>query len=166
MALRAEGGDALCLVELRGFEPLIPCMPCSFSAVRSPRSGVVSQLRGPIRLTVTDRYVPLVTAAYGTRMARPASTTMLVSDGEGSQVVRCVGPSPRRPLPHWQEPRRLAAAWAAELGSAPTVAEAPALRVDCAQLLGLRPRRPYCRFSTNRRTAWSISSPASSTSSM
>ena len=82
------------------------CMPCSFSAVRSPRSGAVSQLRGPIRLTVTDRYVPLVTAAYGTRVARPASTTMLVSDGEGSQLVRCVGPSPRRPLPHWQEPRR------------------------------------------------------------
>jgi hypothetical protein len=27
MALRAEGEDALCLVELRGFEPLTPCMP-------------------------------------------------------------------------------------------------------------------------------------------
>jgi hypothetical protein len=29
MALRAEGEDALCLVELRGFEPLTPCMPSS-----------------------------------------------------------------------------------------------------------------------------------------
>ena len=27
MALRAEVEDALCLVELRGFEPLTPCMP-------------------------------------------------------------------------------------------------------------------------------------------
>jgi len=27
MALRVEAGDALCLVELRGFEPLTPCMP-------------------------------------------------------------------------------------------------------------------------------------------
>jgi transposase-like protein len=27
MARRAEGEDALCLVELRGFEPLTPCMP-------------------------------------------------------------------------------------------------------------------------------------------
>jgi len=27
MVLRAEGEDALCLVELRGFEPLTPCMP-------------------------------------------------------------------------------------------------------------------------------------------
>ena len=33
MALRAEGEDALCLVELRGFEPLTPCMPCSFGLV-------------------------------------------------------------------------------------------------------------------------------------
>jgi transcriptional regulator with XRE-family HTH domain len=32
MALRAEGEDALCLVELRGFEPLTPCMPCKCSA--------------------------------------------------------------------------------------------------------------------------------------
>jgi hypothetical protein len=27
MALRAKGEDALCLVQLRGFEPLTPCMP-------------------------------------------------------------------------------------------------------------------------------------------
>jgi hypothetical protein len=45
---------------------LTPCMPCSFSAAGSPRSGAVSQLRGPIRLTVIDRQIPLVTAACGT----------------------------------------------------------------------------------------------------
>jgi hypothetical protein len=27
MALSGSAGDALCLVELRGFEPLTPCMP-------------------------------------------------------------------------------------------------------------------------------------------
>ena len=39
MTLRAEGGDALCLVELRGFEPLTPCMPCSFGPLSHPRSA-------------------------------------------------------------------------------------------------------------------------------
>jgi hypothetical protein len=65
------------VVELRGFEPLTPCMPCSFSTVRSPSSGAVSQLRGPIRLTVIDRWIPLVTAAYGTWVARRARTTIV-----------------------------------------------------------------------------------------
>jgi hypothetical protein len=32
MALRAGVEVALCLVELRGFEPLTPCMPCKCSA--------------------------------------------------------------------------------------------------------------------------------------
>src|SRR4029450_13500180 len=40
MALRAEGEDALCLAELRGFEPLTPCMPSrdtSKSSLMKPR---------------------------------------------------------------------------------------------------------------------------------
>jgi hypothetical protein len=36
MALRAEGEDALCLVELRGFEPLTPCMEISSKSVDEP----------------------------------------------------------------------------------------------------------------------------------
>jgi hypothetical protein len=38
--LRAEGGDALCLVELRGFEPLTACMPSrdpGKSSIMKPR---------------------------------------------------------------------------------------------------------------------------------
>jgi hypothetical protein len=34
MTLRAEGGDALCLVELRGSEPLTPCMPSRDQVVK------------------------------------------------------------------------------------------------------------------------------------
>jgi hypothetical protein len=33
-----------------------------------------------------------VTAAYGTRVARPARTTMLAPDGDGFQLVRRVRP--------------------------------------------------------------------------
>jgi hypothetical protein len=40
-----------------------------------PRSGAVSQLRGPIRLTVIARWIPLVTAAYGTLVARRVTDT-------------------------------------------------------------------------------------------
>jgi hypothetical protein len=45
---------------------MTPCMPCTFSALQSPRSGAVVQLNDSSALTVADRYVPLVTAACGT----------------------------------------------------------------------------------------------------
>jgi hypothetical protein len=64
-------------VELRGFEPLTPCMPCSFGLLPHPRSGMCAQPTGLLELTVTDRYIPLVTAAYGTWVARPARTTIV-----------------------------------------------------------------------------------------
>ena len=44
-------------------------------------------------LTVADRYIPLVTAAYGTRVARPARTTTLPPGGDGSQLDRRVRPA-------------------------------------------------------------------------
>jgi integrase-like protein len=37
MALRARGEDALCLVELRGFEPLTPCMPLTSQPLTTQR---------------------------------------------------------------------------------------------------------------------------------
>jgi hypothetical protein len=51
-------------------------------------------------VTVTVRQIPLVTAAYGTRVARPVRTTMLALGGDGSwlaQRVRLVlgDPPPR-----------------------------------------------------------------------
>jgi hypothetical protein len=43
-------------------------------------------------VTVTVRWIPLVTAAYGTRVARPASTAMLAPGGDGSRLDRRVRP--------------------------------------------------------------------------
>jgi hypothetical protein len=45
-------------------------------------------------VTVTVRWIPLVTAAYGTQVARPGRTTRLAPEGDGSQLdprVRPVG---------------------------------------------------------------------------
>jgi len=66
MALRAGVEVALCLVELRGFEPLTPCMPCSFAPCGRSRSAASAQRNDRFGVTVADRCIPLVTAAYGT----------------------------------------------------------------------------------------------------
>src|SRR5215218_3102120 len=66
--------EALWQVELRGFEPLTPCMPCSFGLLLRPRSEADAEPDGPLQVTVSVRYIPLVTAAYGTWVARPAGT--------------------------------------------------------------------------------------------
>src|SRR5215212_10644956 len=64
----------------------IPCMPCSFGLLPHPRSGSRSPAQRSSRVTVTDRCIPLVTAAYGTRVARPARTTRLAPGGDGSRA--------------------------------------------------------------------------------
>jgi hypothetical protein len=56
-----------------------PCMPCSFGPLPHPRSEPGGQPNGLRGVTVTDRCIPLVTAAYGTRVARPARTTRLAT---------------------------------------------------------------------------------------
>jgi hypothetical protein len=43
-----------------------PCMPCSFALLPHPRSAACALPSGRLRVTVTDRCIPLVTAAYGT----------------------------------------------------------------------------------------------------
>jgi hypothetical protein len=52
-----------------------------------PRSGSRSPAQRSSRVTVTDRCIPLVTAAYGTRVARPARTTRLAPEGNSSQLA-------------------------------------------------------------------------------
>jgi hypothetical protein len=52
-------------------------MPCSFGPLPYPKSGMGGEPNGFLQMTVADRYIPLVTAAYGTWVARPARTTML-----------------------------------------------------------------------------------------
>jgi hypothetical protein len=49
----------LCLVELRGFEPLTPCMPCSFGLIFHPRSGMGTLPNHSLGVTVTVRWLPL-----------------------------------------------------------------------------------------------------------
>ena len=56
---------------------LTPCMPCSFGRLQSPRSGAGGPLGGHLQVIVSDRCVPVMTAAYGTRVARPARTAMI-----------------------------------------------------------------------------------------
>src|SRR5215207_5836866 len=70
-----------------------PCMPCSFGLLPHPRSEPRAQLNDPLRVTVTVRWLPLVTAAYGTRVARPARTTWLGAAAIGSSFSAGGGPS-------------------------------------------------------------------------
>jgi hypothetical protein len=59
----------------RPIQALTPCMPCSVAAWRRPRSVARAQRNGRLGLTVIDRWIPLVTAACGTWVARPASSS-------------------------------------------------------------------------------------------
>jgi hypothetical protein len=77
MTLRAGVEVALCLVELRGFEPLTPCMPCSVGLLPHTRSEAGARPDHRLRVTVIVRWIPLVTAACGTWVARPVSRMML-----------------------------------------------------------------------------------------
>jgi hypothetical protein len=63
---------------------LDPLLPCSFGLLPNPRSEPCVQFNHPLGVTVTVRWIPLVTAAYGTRVARPARTTTLLPDGDGT----------------------------------------------------------------------------------
>ena len=70
-------------------------MPCSFGLLSYRRSGTGAQPNVLIRVTVIVRWIPLVTAACGTWVARPASTTTLVRGGDGSQLAQWVRPDLR-----------------------------------------------------------------------
>jgi hypothetical protein len=72
---------------------LTPCMPCSFRLLPNPRSGADAHDAEPVGVTVADRGIPLVTVAYGTRVARPARTTMLTTWRRRLQLVGRVRPS-------------------------------------------------------------------------
>ena len=53
-----------------------------------PRSEADAHPTGPVEVTVIIRWIPLVTAACGTRVARPARTRMLAPGNDGSQLGR------------------------------------------------------------------------------
>jgi hypothetical protein len=69
-------------------------MPCSFGLFPDRRSRPRTLPSAPLELTVTVRWIPLVTAACGTWVARPARTTMPAPGGDGSQLSRRVRPVP------------------------------------------------------------------------
>ena len=55
----------------RPIQALTPCMPCSFALLPFiPGQRAAAQPDGPLRVTVSVRWIPLVTAACGTRVAR------------------------------------------------------------------------------------------------
>jgi hypothetical protein len=69
---------------------------------------------------VIVRWIPLVTAAYGTWVARPARTTRLAPGGDGSQLNRRVRSVLGDLPPRGQEPGGLAAAgWGLDPGPWP-----------------------------------------------
>jgi hypothetical protein len=72
---------------------LTSCMPCTFSSWQRSRSGKGSQQTGLLRVTVIVRWIPLVTAACGTRVARRRERRSFARGGDGSRLVRWVRPS-------------------------------------------------------------------------
>jgi hypothetical protein len=155
---------------------LTSCMPCSFSAVGSPRSEAVSQLNDPIGFTVTVRWIPLVPAAYGTQVARPARTTSFGRGGDGSQLVPRVTPVLGDAPPRGQEPGGLTAARWGGSNSGPHVrgdlvvarsAARPAVPryssgpfVPAALPRLPPPRVPMCTADTQSRPVWHAGSRA------
>jgi hypothetical protein len=67
-------------------------MPCSFGVLQHARSGPDAHAADPVGVTVADRCIPLVTAAYGTQVARPARTTSHARGGDGSQLDKRLRP--------------------------------------------------------------------------
>lgn len=51
-------------------------MPCSFGFLPDPRSRMCTQPTRLLGVTMTVRWIPLVSAPCGTRVVRPARTTM------------------------------------------------------------------------------------------
>jgi len=85
-------------------------MPCNFGLLPHPRSGTRAQSNGLLGVTVVVRWIPLVPAASGTRVVRPARTTMLRRGGDGSQLYRRVRPVPGDHCIVGKSPAGLAAA--------------------------------------------------------
>jgi hypothetical protein len=71
---------------------------------------------------VTDRCIPLVTAAYGTRVARPGENDEARAYGNGSSWPETEG-LPRRPVHRWQPPVGYAAAVGRDSKSPPRSGE-------------------------------------------
>ena len=71
-----------------------PCMPCSFGPSTLCRSGACGQPTRLLGVTVSVRWIPLVTAACGTWVARPARTATALAWWRRFQLDDQVRPVP------------------------------------------------------------------------
>jgi hypothetical protein len=71
---------------------LTPCMPCSVAPCLESRSEARAQHNRPPEVTVTVRWIPLVTAAYGTS-GTAGENDDVRTWRDGSQLAQTVGPS-------------------------------------------------------------------------
>src|SRR5215216_2092341 len=81
------------------------CMPCSFGLLPHPRSGTGAQPYGALEVTVTVRWIPLVTAAYGTLVAWPARRPRLAPGAMAPSPAEDEAPSSVTTAP-WARARR------------------------------------------------------------
>jgi hypothetical protein len=70
-----------------------------------PAQGRGAEPTGLLEETVIVRWTLLVTAPYGTRVARPTRTTRPALGGYGCQLAQKVRPIPGRPQPRGKSPR-------------------------------------------------------------
>jgi hypothetical protein len=92
-ALGGSAADALCLVELRGFEPLTPCMPCHPHPFTRPSAAL------PSTASVLLRRAPRRGAVVGREAACGIAADNLLTDRR--DLCRYLGsaelPTPARP---------------------------------------------------------------------
>src|SRR4029450_10303310 len=92
--LRAEGEDALCLVELRGFEPLTPCMPWTACPRERGGGGPSPLVRARAQLSAGHRCCPLLSPAPCPRHAPSADRRHCETAASGSIWSRTPPPPP------------------------------------------------------------------------
>jgi hypothetical protein len=108
-----------------------PCMPCSFGLLPCP-----GQERGALSTgLLSDHDCPLVSAAHGTRVARPARRTRPSPGGDGSHIGQRVRPVLGEPPLVGTSPEGLAAAGWGDSNSGPP--SQPPLRCLCARRRGV-----------------------------
>jgi hypothetical protein len=101
----AEGGRMMALTCGRA-EGICTPDPLHAMQFRPPHPSQVRDGRQPtglLEVTVTVRWIPLVPAACGTRVARPVRTTMAAPAATASPRPEGEARA-RRPLLRWQEP--------------------------------------------------------------
>ena len=80
-------GDTLCLVELRGFDPLTPCMPLMCGWFTSQRATSPSHATEQVRGAVEDRVVRRREAACSAVSGKSLARTLRAVDGTNTGAI-------------------------------------------------------------------------------